>query len=306
MALTADALVAAVLRRCFWPSTNAPLTDAQILMLADEEIAGSLFPAVMGAHLDYYQTIADYDITSGVSQYRLPPRVYGSLKDVTTVNSDLTEFSVTLIDAEELGQGIGAQGWYGQNTSGGLAFAMYFAGDFIHLRPIPNATQNTLRVRYYRQPSTLCLLAEATTVAALGNGLTTFTLDDTPSGFSGANLDVLVSGNAHQTFVDNQAVTSITADVVTLTESGNIEFLAVGDYVSVAGTSPIVQLPDFLLPAAIRKIAAACLAAHGDDRAQYERAEAETMIELAIETATPRVEGEPKVIMTTNSPWRVG
>ncbi len=306
MALTSDALIAAAKLRAFWPATNAPLTDAQILTLANEEIQGTLYPMVIGAHADYYQTVQDYDIVSGQSQYRLPARAYGPLKDVTIVNEDETEFSVGLIDAEELGQGVGAQGYYAINPAGGLSFAMYFAGDWMHLRPIPNATLNTLRVRYYRAPSTLCLLAEATTVAALGNGLTTFTLDSTPAGFSGARLDLIVGGNAHQTFVDDQAVTTITTDVVTLTESGNIEFLAVGDYVSVAGTSPLVQLPDFMLPGAIAQIAAACLDAHGDAMAAGLYAKANKLIELAFETAIPRVEGEPKFILTSNSPWRCG
>lgn len=311
MALTAENLITAVKRRCFWPTTNAPLTDAQILAVADEEILGTLYPTVIAAHADYYSATLDQAIVASQSKYRLPANAYGPIKDITIVDPNGVEFSVSLSDAEDVGHGLWFNRYYGQYNNGGVSFTMFFEGDFLQLRPLPNASVNSLRIRYYRQPSPLCLSAITTTVASIVSvSAKQFTIAANPASWSqspATYLSIITQGNAHQTIVDEALISILSSLTITLANSGpSIADIAIGDYVTLQDTTPVVQLPDFMLTAAVRRIAAACLEAHGDEKAGAEFTEANRLIELAIETATPRTEGEPKVITTSNSPWRSG
>lgn len=300
--MTADALDAAVLRRCFWPSTNAPLSQTERLAVANEEILGTLYPKVIAARASYYLTTLDQALTAGQELYRLPAHAYGPLKDIVTVDDAGNEHSVDLIGADELGHG------YGSASVGGVhGLAMYFRGDFIGLRPVPAMTLGTLRVRYYRQPSPLCLAATARELLGF-NGTTIFQCTDGDDVFPAGPtmlICVLSGGNAHQTLIEDLVVTASDSAFVTVSTSAAGYGISAKDWISITGTSPLVQLPDFMLSAAVRKIAAACLQAAGDIRASGEHDKADKLIELAFSTAIPRVEGEPRVTRTSGSPFRL-
>ena len=305
MVMTADALDAAVLRRCWWKAATAPLTQAERLLIANEEIAGHLYPRVIAARADYYHTVVDQNLVASQELYRLPALAYGPIKDICTVDTQGVESSVELITGDELGHG------YSAAAVGGVSgYAMYFAGDCVGLRPIPAQTQGSLRMRYYRQPNALVLLATCAKITAradIGGILDGLELDTdlNPLYPATMNVDILAGGNAHQ-WLDgrNASIGALNATVVIATGRW-ASTVSVGDYIAPEGQTPIVQLPDFMLTAAIRRIAAACLIAAGDERAGAEVAEAERLIDLALRTAIPRIEGEPKVIRTINSPFRM-
>lgn len=297
---TADLLLAQVKARCLWPTSGtAPLTDAEILSFADAEIIGSLWPDLLGAQGDYYTATLDYDITADVPRYRLPEKSYGPIKDVTLVDSDGEEQSVAMMNLEELGH-------QAERRATGGRFVHFIDGDFLGLYPTPSATDGTLRIRYYRHPSALCLVAAARQIAiavdlatgSLGASApnTIFTADSV--------VDVISAGNAHQVLAEDLEVDSVSAFAVIVDADLTGSGIKLKDWVASQGTTPLVQVPDSMIPLLAYRTALACLSAAGDRQGFTLCLEwgAQSQLESKqVKLLEPRSEAEPRSISTQHS-----
>jgi hypothetical protein len=304
-ATTADSLLSLVKLRCFWP-TSAPLTNAELLLLADQEILGSLWPRLIAAQADYFLSTLDHDITADYARYRLPDLAYGPIKDVLYLaegDEDEEGISLPMVNIEELGHMSSAR-------SGSGSYVAYIDGDYIGLYPKPTTTQGTLRIRYYRAPSSLVLSAAATQVALFdfefGGGIARdrFEVDSNVGSWTtGSKVDVISAGNAHQVLLDAGVVdTVLTSTVLVFTDLVDGTGLQIDDYVATHGQTPIVQLPDFMVPLLTYRVASAALMAHGDRDAAKEAAkEAERLSALADQTLSPRSEAEPLTVSMRGS-----
>lgn len=297
---TTDSLLTQVRARCFWPASNAPLTDAEILSFADAEIVGSLWPDVLAAQGDYYVSAHDYAITTDYSRYRLPARAYGPIKDVLLVDDSDDEdegTSLPLINLEDLGHGTMKRP-HGRYSS-------FIDGDYIGLTPVPNATSGTLRVRFYRHPSTLCLTTAAREIEAadLANGI--FDATDGDDIFAAGDLlDIVSAGNAHQTMAGELEVVNVDATQIDFDTDLTGCGAQLGDWIADAGTTPVVQVPDSMIPLLVYRTALSCLSAAGDKAGfalclQYgEAAGLEAKQRKLLE---PRSESEPRTVNTMHS-----
>jgi hypothetical protein len=302
LATTADTLVSRSLVRAGWPANDgeAFLTHAEILALADEEITREVFPLVRKADAAWYIHTEDYSITASQELYELPARAVEQIADIVLVDSEGNEFSMTWMALERAGHPDMFQ------TSRSGRYTAYFTGDFVALRPIPDTTLDTLRVKYERQPGTLTLLTNAETINAL-TGATRLTMDSTiPAGWTtGTLLDIINAGNAHQVLNADLAVTGTGASYVDVASYSS--FVATGDYVSTAGTTPIVPLPDQAVPLLILRVAQACHLAHKEYAAA---ASLNKLIDEATDTCLdslkPRNQGEPKYLVPQNDAWSAG
>lgn len=305
MGTTADELVSLVKTRCFWPTTNAPMSDAEILRLADAEISGSLWPRILAAQADYALSTLDHAVTATYSRYRLPARSYGPIKDVLFIDDGDTDDdaeSMPLVNIEQLGHMRGSRGSY----------VSYIDGDYIGLYPTPTETRGTLRIRYYCAPSKLCVLADATTISNYDSAtnpnrivVESYTMT-TP--VAGDLMDIVSAGNAHQTLVASGEIDQVVA-------STNFDFeetldgtgIQIGDYVAAAGFSPVLQIPDFMFSLLSYRVATAALMSSGDkDAARMAHGEAERQSALAEMTLSPRTESEPLTISPSFSALHLG
>lgn len=290
-----------MLARCFWPGSNAPLTSAEILSFADAEIAGSLWPDLLAAQGDYYVSTQDHTITADYARYRLPKRAYGPIKDVLLVDDDGNEASVDLINLEELGHFPIVTGQYKH----------FIDGDFLGLYPTPSVTDGTLRVRYYRYPSALCLTTAAREIVV------SVDLENGALGAAGGNVlwtaasvvDIIGAGNAHQALADDLGVDAVDAFSVTVEADLTGSGIQLGDWIATTGTTPLVQVPDSMIPLLAYRTALACLSAAGD----------KTGFALCLEWGAqsgleakqrkllePRTESEPRSISTRHSTLWLG
>lgn len=308
MITTSNQLVTKVLRRCFWPATDgdAPLSHAEIMAVADEEILGEFWPQVLAAYGDQYLGHRDYDITADQAKYRIPNNAWGPVRDVVFVDDAEpdVEISVPLMSLEEVGRtplGVSACGFW-----------HYFDGDFIALYPKPDTTENTLRVKYFRHPNTLVATASATTISSFSGSYGMVVAANAGSWSSSSFLDVISAGNAHQILVDNGDVSTVVSTTITFDSADLVTTLAargvaVGDYVATTGQTPIVQLPDHMIPALVRRVAAECLRLDGDrDAAREENAAADKASARAEGVSKPRTQAESTIVVTRNSPIRMG
>jgi hypothetical protein len=303
MAYTSDDLVSAVRMRCQLPSAtnDGKFTDANILELAYEELLTNVLPEIRKARGNYYVKSVDYTVASGVSSYAIPSRAQGaSLRDVTFINSDGTGFSLPELPLEDID-------YY--KTSGSTwwstAFCYCIENNSVLLRPEPTQ-DGTLRLRYYDRPGRFVVNSAAMQITGLPAADTVS--GTVPTAWSTANVFDQVSANP--TF--DVYGTDVGAALVTTGPGGSIKFssnfdtsLAVGDYISLATESPIIQLTVELQPVLTSATCVRVLEALGDlASVQTAQALMTRQMRQAIAHIQPRNDGEQPRIINRRGPLR--
>jgi hypothetical protein len=295
---TADQIIRRVLVRCGWPSSNAPLDNAEILELVDDEITSTLWPQLHAAQGDWHLARKDYTLVSGQALYRLPELVWGPIKELEYVDSSGRARDLTVVNVGELGR-IGND----SRPLNGTPYYAYVDGDNIGLFPPPSGTEYALRVTYYREPSALCLESAARRINILTSN-DELTLESTIATFDGADVDIIGKGGSHQVIGAELGVTSVVGTLLTFANAYT-EPLGVGDWVSLSGTSPVAQIPNHMVPQLCDRVAMAALNSNGD-QAGFNRnaAVAKEREARGVPTLEPRIEAEPAIITPHSSPWR--
>lgn len=285
------------------------LTDADLLAIADADIVGELWPLLLKADAQYYVHSRDYAITADQRRYRLPMKTLGPITDVLYVDEDGNETSITVCNPEEVGH---------FRRPSACDYWHYIEGDFLSLFPTPNQTTGTLRIKYYRRPNTLCLSALARASFQLqfedtydGVGVLT-----TPAEWiAGTAVDLLDAGNAHAVLAEYLSITDIVVGFIgksvrfavgsVPTDIGDETDLGYLLWVAPTGYTPIVQVPDLVLPLLVARTAESALDSIGDVGGfQRANARASRLQDNAISTLQPRSEAEPNYIVSRNSPHR--
>lgn len=308
MGWTTDTLIARARLYAGEPTAaEGGMSDADVLLLADDEVQTYCFPRLLMAHEEYAVTYSDTTLTAGTAAYTIPSRAHlGRLRDVLFVDTSGNQRSLSLIDAEELGHAFGA------STTASEPSGFYLQGKTVCLWPTPSVSSGTLRLKYTRKPATLV----ATSACALVSGVT-------PSGSNyncSASTGVPSTWGSSETtdgadpnrteealFVDVSA-TSVNLGADTwVYVAASVTGLAVGMYISLDGESCVPHLPEPLLPWLGIRTAAAIMESRGDYQAQGSLLSRADGHEKRIsEVIKPRVTGEPRVIVTRNSPYRLG
>lgn len=307
MAYTSDDLVSAVRMRCQLPSAtnDGKFTDANILELAYEELLTNVLPEIRKARGNYYVKSVDYTVSAGVDSYKIPSRAQGaSLRDVTFVNSDGTGFSLPEIPLEDVD-------YY--STSGSTwwstAFCYCIENNNVLLRPQPTQ-EGTLRLRYYDRPGRLVVNSAAMQITGIAPaGANTVLSGTVPAAWiNPATFDIISSS---PTFDDVSE--DITATAVTIGVGGDVTFAAsdvgsdikVGDWVSLATESAVVQLTVELQPVLISATCVRILEALGDlNSVQTAQALMMRQMQQAIAHIQPRNDGQQPRIINRRGPLR--
>lgn len=302
MVMTADDFLTKVGNACLWSTSQSgwPRTGAQVLSIADGLITGRVIPKTVKSSKDYYICTLDHALVATYSRYRQPRHMLGPLRDVLYVDADENEQSLDLIDLDDLG--------HPERLTCGKRYH-FIDGDYVGIYPTPETGETgTLRIRYFRSPSRLVLLAAATTVAAADfeSDPLGITLEDGSVFTSGAYIDVLSSGNAHAVLAEDVRISGLAGDVVTADRSLLGSGVERGDYVSAQGTTPILPIPDHAIPWLIQLTAAKAMRQHDPDGAARADAEARELLADMTGIASPRTLSEPQSAGDTmaDSVWR--
>lgn len=302
MVMTADDFLTKVGNACLWSTSQSgwPRTGAQVLSIADGLILGEVFPASIKLTKDYALCTLDHTLVAEYSRYRQPRRMLGPLRDVLYVDADGNESSLPLIDLDDLGH---------RERLTGASRYHFIDGDYVGVEPVPESGETgSLRLRYFRAPSRLVLLATATTIAAvdLEADDDELTLDDGSVFSSGDYIDVISAGNAHAVLAEDVRISTLAGDVVTADRSLLGSGVERGDYVSAQGTSPILQIPDHAIPWLIQLTAAEAMRQHDPDGAARAERKAEKLYAAMVAIASPRTLSEPQSAGDTmaDSVWR--
>ncbi len=297
---TADLLSSAKLR-AFEPDSNGHFTDAEWLRLAYDELVSEVFPLVLASQGDFRVTDQDDSIVANQATYRTPKRAHGGRhKDVLFVDGNGDEFSLPLVNIEELGH------LSGLNAEGYRDLSYYYKDDSIGLHPVPTNATGTLRQRHYMRPGTLVTEASAAQVTAVASTVQlSFTSGTIPAAWTTANtFDVISNTGTFRTIAKDLTVATVTTGAITFSSTLDTG-IEVGDWVALAGESPIPQVPEVVHPYLAQRAAVRALAAVGDkENLQFAMAELGPMERRLDDTLAPRSDGEAKVIVPRHSPLR--
>lgn len=294
---TTDDLLTSVKLACFSPARQTTITDANILLMASEELQAIVGPLVKDAHEAYFATSLDYtlsDYSTGV--FDVPSRAMGSgLSRVMLVNTD---GSLTNVPPTRLGQ----PETLGQNAFPSFQPVYYMSANQITLVPFP-VQQPTLRLIYYPRPGDLVLYSTScATVETIGGS--SFTISQAIPGLAtGVEFDV-IDKNSPYKYKHMDQTGTVAATTITMTPPST---MAVGDVISLSQTSGIPQIP-YDLHALLRyRTAVRVMEALGDMNGMQamERRVSETA-QHAMALIEPRIDSQSTKIVPNQTPFRSG
>lgn len=280
-----------VRRKAQWPD-DAKLTDAQILQVADEEIASFIYPLIRGVGEAYNVKRYTVACVTGTATYRIPSRATSG-----------TVFDVTLVDSMGGGRRLNkvqtADAYFVNETELGTPTAYAIEGDQIRLLPTPGA-DFSLMVRYERRPSDLVVVASCALISAVGSNSL-----DSSTDLGLTSFDIAQALPNFDALYDDLAMTI--SGTFTYTAAETLTGIVVGDYICVPGQTCVVPVPDALYPVLIDKVAAEMLSEAGDVAGEARvLAHMERLLSGAMESLAPRAETSSPAVFNRWSPLRNG
>lgn len=291
MSKTGNQLIADVQLTITMPNNQVLLTDDRILDLANEEMLAHVVPMLVSLNQEFFTTLDDTDVTvSGKEDYDIPYRAIGRLlrdlkiKDPTSGGNVWNCDQITLEDAHVLAY-----------TS--QRFSYYFKGDHIRLVPTPDSAY-TLMKYYLLRPGKITKTDAAGLVTGISGNIVNVSV--MPESFAaGVPVDFIRGRQGNSTISMDQTITNVSGLQVTVSDVPTS--LAVGDYVALAETSPVIQVPDEVFPYLVYLTAKRCLYAIGDydgmRSVEEQIPEKRRMVETLL---APRNQGETITIINRN------
>lgn len=305
MAKTADRLLDGIKRRVVIPSSQPLLEDEDMLEVADDVIEQIIVPVLLSVRQDFLVT-TPYEQASVADQaaYDIHYRSIGrGLRDLKIEDGSEAVSDMVLLKSED------AHRW----PTSGTPFGFYFRGDKFVVVPAPSSADFTFHQTYNLAPSRLVLVAQAAVVTAVA--ATTVTVSSIPSVIAtGTVVDFVQAKSGSSILAMDKTV--VTAAGTTLTFATGVipSDLAVGDYVSVYQTTPVIPIPNEAYPlleaATARRVLNMIGDFEGAKALAEEEADAEKRLKMLLE---PRIQGEATKIINRNgllkgrrSGWRRG
>jgi hypothetical protein len=283
MAVTVDSFLAEVKRLITVPANQALMTDDALLLMGDEASQSYVVPLLLSLRQEYFVTTYTQAVTSGVATYPIPPRsIARTLRELKYVENSGSKRNLAQIAIEDI------QMW----PLDGSIVGYHFKGDKIVLVGVPNLSTSSLEIWYYLQPSKMVRLSEAARVVSVAGDVVT--VESVPSTFAaGVDVDFVqgISGNSNLGM--DLAITSVAGTQVTFGTDVVPDDLVAGDYIALAGETPVVQIPTEGVPYLTTKTCVRILNAIGDFEGMAKLEEIASQQEKTLRIITePRNTGE--------------
>lgn len=290
MTITADRFLEGLKRRVTVPASQVLMLDADLLAIADDIIRAYLIPLFVSVRQDFFVTSTETQLEDQVSAYDIPYRAIArGLRDLKIVDSSGSVRDVALIPIEEVHR-------FGSTT---LLDGFYFKGDQIVLVTEPSnpATGEAIQFWWEEPPGRLVTVSEAAKVVSISTNVVTVT--SIPSTITaGVTVDFLKGTSGNRTLDRDIGVTAATGTQITFALGDVPSSLAANDYISLAETSPVIQLPNEAYSLLESQVARRILIANGDfDGAKMldeDIRNEDRNLKMILE---PRIQGEPQVII---------
>jgi hypothetical protein len=270
------------------PSSPSLVDDTRILRFADEEVEGTILPAIYAMNQNYLLNVVPTALTAGLDTYQVNERALGrTLRDLKLY--DGTQFrNMVLINLEDAHL----------YTTNAYPVGFYFFGDSVVVVPPPTSSSLSIYQYIFQRPGRFCAVSDAALVVSVASDVVTVT--QTPSGIiAGTSVDFIQGRSGNKTLAIDTSVSSVSATSITFATGATPTGLAAGDWIAVAQTTPVVQFPEEAFSLLVTLTSIRVLESIGD----YEGANA--LKELASDKKksfekmiAPRIQGEPIKIIT--------
>jgi len=313
------ALLASIRRRARATNSAAPgFADSDLLAIANEVLLSEVTPEVVSRRASFFRQTIDTTLTVGTSIYSFNTRTIGAVV-ANFFRVSATDHSVHPLvewDEEDLTER--------DPTAQGTPQAFIIQNGQIRLYPVPD-TADVLRQVLLRRPNRLAAVASTAAISSITYpaDATKVTInlgaDASTFGFTTSTpLDIVSARAPFGPLLDDSTPYSIASTAVGLqpgatvvaalradaasSGSGSLAGLYAGDYLCLAGQSPVIQLPPEFFPVVAQR--AACeLLRPGRDRDVYRDA-VEALKELEEKVygvVVDRVENQPGYL--TGGDW---
>ena len=274
MSFTTATLLDKIKRIAAVPTSSSTFDDSELLEIANDAIQGDILPDILKARQEFLVVWDDVmPIDADPYPYiRVPDRAVGrSIIGVYNPDSDFIE-NPTL--------------YYVENDK------IYFIDESITLR----------RIRYYQRPAKL---VEVSSCARITNVvlntdplLTDITVSSVPISYTDADLYDIVRAKAGFDLLQKDITVTIVGTTITMATSSVPSEIQVGDYVCLADTTPVPQIPVEWFTYLANHTAALILDSIGDMEAAAKiEKKLPAMRKGALSLISPRVEKRGKAIM---------
>ena len=299
-----DDLLKSIKLGCMVPVSQIALSDEDILFLASEELELDVLSSVLQAR-EEYNVYVDTQPKNTSGQYPIPSRASGSrLRSVFLKDSNNNLYRCSEISVDEVPL---LQNYYNNGVWDPMFYVQNNKVIFL------NQTAQTISaayvvLHYYLDPNSLVLPSAALTITSIDTvtgqimvserqipdtfdpGTTIDFIKGTPSNIiEGMDIEVVsVSSN-----------TPVTAQKYIYVDPSDLPSdLAVGDYVSIAGTSPVPQLTSNLRPLLAQATICRILESQGDNNnIAIAQKKLDKMVKGMSTLIQDRTEGNPKKIV---------
>lgn len=290
MSYTTSDLLAGILRKSFAPTGQTTFETDDVLLMADEILCDDLVPDIMSVREEFFVFSKDLTITANQGEYDIPARAVGMIVREIKIKKGTTLSDLPRIEPEDV-----------DTTETGSPREFYLKDNKIVLHPTPDRTENTLVVSFYLRPGKHVETSAAGLITAIDTSTNVVTVSSIPATWATGNVfDLIKQDGGQQPRAIDLTSTLVSGSTITLPSLPT--GLAVGDYVALAGETPLPYvLPEFR---SVLEQGAAAQILSNMNQPGGEKAEAKykAMRESRIKLLTPRVHGEDRVIMARN--WR--
>lgn len=235
---TIDTLIADVKRDVIGASYSLNITDAEIVRFASEELQNNITPFIMTMRSEYFVRKDSVPVVSGQTKYRIPYRAIGrSLRDLKySTGTSNGVFSLPQIAIEDI---------HLFTASSSSPSGFYIMGDNYVVLSDSLDTAGSFEVWYALRPNSLTQSANARLVSSVGVSLGQIVLSGTaPSSWVvGTQIDIIDNVPGYETKAMDLTITNIVGPVLTVSGLTAAQGIVANNWVSIAETSPVIQLP---------------------------------------------------------------
>ena len=301
--LATDLIADVHLRGMIPTSTNSgSLTDVNILRVLNQEMQAYVAPLLIELGDEYLVAISTFNTTASEASYAVPDRASGTkLRDVQIrENSSSNYYSLQRLPPEQANIAGGAV-----QTSRPTHY--YVQMDSVVLVPTPDAAYST-RLKYFRAPSDLVTTGYTTSAGVVSGTVGAQSIAVTLSTELGADEAVVSVDFLRSVLPFTPQFDAVTATVET---TGNFldtiatditDLSGIALYASLAGTSPVPQIPEAAISLLVNRAIVVCLRALGDPKVEAAEAACEKEEQRLRNLLSPRTEGYAQKVVNTNAP----
>ncbi len=307
MTVLYDDVISSAKARTIFPTSQITLTDTNLLAYLEAIVRLEITSLIDEVNQEFFVRDTFVPLVASTSEYRIPYRALGrSLREIKFYDSSSNRYlDMAMIKLEDA---------YGLLTNGGnfgaQFSAFYLKGDKIVLVPdVPSSVSATagLKLWYKLIPSYPCTANNAAKVLSVSSP--SVVVDLVPSNLSIGTLVDFIEGTAGcELYSFDKAITNISGTTLTFDPADIPTDLTAGDYISLAQTSPVVNMiPDETQGLIANKLAQLILKSIGDEvGANAINSDIAIQERQMLKMIAPRVTGKPQIIINRHSLTRGG